>query len=103
MAGYRTNPLRRRLAEGGIGVVALGPNSADMCDFLGQFGFDAAFIDFEHGGVTWRELADITRACDLWDMGAVVRVSKLDEALILRALDLGASSIDGIFQKLFYY
>ncbi len=93
MTDYRPNPLRRRLAEGGIGVIAIGPNTADMCDFLGQFGFDAAFIDFKHGGVTWRELADITRACDLWDMGAVVRVSTLDEALILRALDLGATSI----------
>ncbi len=93
MTGYRSNPLRRRLAEGGIGVVTIGSNTADMCDFLGQFGFDAAFVDFEHGGVTWRELADITRACDLWEMGAVVRVSRLDEALILRALDLGATGI----------
>ena len=93
MTSYRPNPLRRRLAQGEIGVIANGPNNADMCDFLGQFGFDAAFVDFEHSGFTWRELADITRACDLWDMGAVVRVSRLDEALILRALDLGATSI----------
>ena len=93
MTSYRANPLRRRLMRGEVGVIANGPNTSEMCDFLGQFGFDAAFVDFEHGGFDWRELADISRACDLWDMGAAVRVSKLDEALILRALDLGATSI----------
>ena len=93
MAGHQSNPLRRRLARGEIGVVANGFNSPEMCDFLGPMGFDAAFVDFEHGAVGWRELADISRVCDLWDMGTAVRVSRLDESLILRALDLGATSI----------
>ena len=93
MTDYRHNPLRRRLAAGEIAVVALGFNSADMCDFLGPMGFDAVFVDFEHGAFGWREIADISRACDLWEMGTAVRVPRLDEALILRALDLGADSI----------
>ena len=93
MTDFRTNPLRRRLAAGEIGVVALGFNSAEMCDFLGPMGFDAAFVDFEHGAFGWGEIGDISRACDLWEMGTAVRVPHLDEALILRALDLGADSI----------
>ena len=93
MANHQSNPLRQRLAAGEIGVVALGFNSADMCDFLGPMGFDAAFVDFEHGAFGWREIADISRACDLWGMGTAVRVPQLDESLILRALDLGADSI----------
>ena len=93
MIDYHSNPLRRRLAAGEIGVVALGFNSADMCDFLGPMGFDAAFVDLEHGAFDWREISDISRACDLWGMGTAVRVPHLDEALILRALDLGADSI----------
>ena len=93
MAGHQTNPLRRRLAADEIGVVALGFNSAEICDFLGPMGFDAAFVDFEHGSFGWREISDISRACDLWEMGTAVRVPQLDESLILRALDLGADSI----------
>lgn len=93
MASYPSNPLRNRLAQGEVGVMALGPNGPETCDFLGQLDIDAVFVDFEHGPYGWRELADITRACDLAGLGTVVRVSKLDEALILRALDLGATGI----------
>ena len=93
MADHHSNPLRRRLAAGEVAIIALGFNSADMCDFLGPMGFDAAFVDFEHGAFGWREIADISRACDLWEMGTAVRVPQIDEALILRALDLGANSI----------
>ena len=90
---YSTNQLKKTIDSGGVGVIANGPNNSDMCDFLGHLGFDAAFIDFEHGGVSWSELADITRACELWGMSSVVRVNRLDEALILRTLDQGASAV----------
>ncbi len=90
---YSTNQLKKTIVSGGVGVIANGPNTSDMCDFLGHLGFDAAFIDFEHGGVSWSELADMTRACELWGMSSVVRVNKLDVAQILRTLDQGASAV----------
>ncbi|MDA1280199.1 MAG: aldolase/citrate lyase family protein [Chloroflexi bacterium] len=90
---YPTNQLKATIDSGGIGVIANGPNNSEMCDFLGSLGFDAAFVDFEHGGVSWAELADISRACELWGMSSVVRVNRLDEALILRTLDQGASAV----------
>jgi len=90
---YSTNQLKKTIEEGGVGIIANGPNNSEMCDFLGHVGFDAAFVDFEHGGVSWSELADITRACELWGMSSVVRVNKLDEAQILRTLDQGASAV----------
>lgn len=90
---YSTNQLKKTIEEGGVGIIANGPNNSEMCDFLGHVGFDAAFVDFEHGGVSWSELADITRTCELWGMSSVVRVNKLDEAQILRTLDQGASAV----------
>lgn len=93
MAEYRKNSLKKKILSGGVGVMANGLNNAEVCDFLGQFGFDGAFIDFEHGSVSWGELADITRACDLWGMAPVVRVNRLDPAQVLRTLDQGAMGI----------
>ncbi len=93
MAELAVNKLRKKIAEGGVGVIANGQNTPDMCDYIGQFGFDAAFIDFEHGGVSWADLSNITRACELWGMASIVRVNKLDEAQILRTLDQGASGV----------
>ncbi len=90
---YPTNRLKQKLEAGEVGVIANGPNSSDMCDFLGQQGFDAAFVDFEHGGVSWSEMSDISRACEIWGMASVARVNRLDEALILRTLDQGASGV----------
>lgn len=90
---YSVNRLKQVIDNGGVGVIANGPNNSDMCDFLGHLGFDAAFVDFEHGGVSWAELADISRACELWGMSSVVRVNRLDEAQILRTLDQGASDV----------
>jgi len=93
LAEFAANPIKKKIAEGGVGVIANGPNTSDMCDFLGQFGFDAALIDFEHGGVSWGELSDITRACELSGMASLVRLNRLDEAQILRTLDQGASGV----------
>jgi 4-hydroxy-2-oxoheptanedioate aldolase len=90
---YSANQLKKTIDSGGVGVIANGPNSSEMCDFLGHIGFDAAFVDFEHGGVSWSDLADISRACELWGMSSVVRVNRLDVAQILRTLDQGASAV----------
>ncbi|MDP6666632.1 MAG: aldolase/citrate lyase family protein [Dehalococcoidia bacterium] len=90
---YSTNQLKKTIDSGGIGVIANGPNNSDICDFLGHLGFDAAFIDFEHGNVSWAELPDIARACELWGMASLVRVNRLDEAQRRRTLDQGASAV----------
>ena len=83
---YKRNTLKRKLEQGAIATIANGPNNSNMCDLIGQFGFDAAFVDFEHGGVSWSELSDISRACELWDMASVVRVNTLEPSLILKFL-----------------
>src|SRR5689334_7945266 len=64
-----------------------------MVDFLGQFGFDGIWIECEHGPVSWEQIGDMSRACDLWNMASVVRVNDNQPGLIYRALDRGASGI----------
>src|SRR6266852_3607657 len=85
--------IKNRLREGKAVTVLSGHHNSDMIDFLGQFGFDGVWIECEHGGVDWDEIGDMTRACDLWNMASIVRVSSNEPWLITRTLDRGASGI----------
>ncbi len=70
-----------------------GPHTSDIIDFLGQFGFDAMWIETEHGPVDYADIPDMTRACDLWDMTSIVRVNQNVPGIIYRTLDVGAQGI----------
>ncbi len=85
--------IKRRLREGKTVCVLSGHHNTDMIDFLGQFGFDGIWIECEHGPVSWEQIGDMSRACDLWNMASIVRVNANEPWLITRTLDRGASGI----------
>jgi len=61
----RTNKAKEKLAAGQVVTTISGLSSSEIIDFMGPLGFDAAWIEGEHGSVTWEQLGDMTRACDL--------------------------------------
>ena len=80
--------------ERGENVICIsGLNSTHIIDFLGQFGFDAVWIEAEHGPNDFADIPDLTRACDLWDMTSVVRVNRNNAGIIYRTFDVGAQGI----------
>lgn len=89
----REAPIRRKLREGKAVSVVSGHYTADMIDYLGQYGLDGIWIECEHGATSWEQLGDYSRACDLWGMASLVRVSANEPGLITRTLDRGASGI----------
>src|SRR5919109_3161948 len=89
----RENRAKQKLLNGQVVTVTSGHQSSDMIDFLGQFGFDAMWIETEHGPVSWEQIGDMSRACDLWGMSPIVRVNANEPWLITRTLDRGASGI----------
>ena len=93
MADIRPNRVKRKLQEGKCATVIGGVLNAEVADFLGQFGFDAIWIDTEHGPYGWEEAANMSRACDVWGMTPIARVGNNDNALITRTLDMGATGI----------
>ncbi len=93
MPAIRTNPAKQKLQNGQLVAAISGLQNADVIDFLGPIGFDAAWIEGEHGPVDWDPLADMTRACDLWGMASIARVSSNEPWLITRTLDRGAMGI----------
>ena len=89
----RENRAKRKLLAGQPVTVTSGHQTSDMIDFLGQFGFDAMWIECEHGPVSWEQIGDMSRACDLWGMSSIVRVNANEPWLITRTLDRGATGI----------
>ena len=93
MVQPRENRAKRKLQLGEIVTAVSGYNTADIIDFLGQFGFDAVWIEGEHGPIDFADIPDMTRASDLWGMTSVVRVNLNIPGVIYRTLDVGAQGI----------
>jgi 4-hydroxy-2-oxoheptanedioate aldolase len=87
------NQIRQKLLAGkAVGVVS-GAHNNDLVDFLGQFAPDGIWGEGEHGPIDWDAIGDFSRACDLWNVASIVRVSANEPWLITRTLDRGASGI----------
>ena len=89
----RENTAKRKLERGERLVCISGLNSTHVIDFLGQFGFDAVWIEAEHGPTDFADIPDLTRACDVWGMTSVVRVNRNNPGIIYRTFDVGAQGI----------
>jgi len=89
-----TTKLQTTLDGGGVAVVVASHSmTSDTVDFVGSLGFDAVWLEGEHGPVTWDRLGDLTRAAELWEMATLLRVRTLDPTLIVRGLSLGSTGI----------
>ena len=93
MPTIRSNKAKEKLASGQAVTTISGLSSSEIIDFMGPLGFDAAWIEGEHGSVTWEQLGDMTRACDLWSMTPITRVTANEPWLITRMLDRGSMGI----------
>ncbi len=93
MPAIRVNNSKEKLKADQVVVTISGHLTSEIIDFLGPMGFDAAWIECEHGSVTWEQLGDMTRACDLWGMTPITRVNSNEPWLITRTLDRGSLGI----------
>ena len=93
MPPIRSNRIKEKLNNSQVTVTISGVLSSEMVDFLGPLGFDGVWLECEHGGVTWEQLGDMTRACDLWGVTPITRVNSNEPWLITRTLDRGSMGI----------
>lgn len=90
----RHNLAKEKLAAGKpVNMVAPGYTSAGLVELLGRMGFDAVFIDCEHGPAGWEDVEHMVRAAELADATPIVRVQSNDPSTIGRALDRGAGGV----------
>ncbi len=93
MSPIRRNTAKEKLQANQVAVTISGNMTSEIIDFLGPVGFDAVWIECEHGPITWEQLGDMSRACDLWGMTSITRVNSNEPWLITRTLDRGSMGI----------
>ena len=94
MASLRPNRVKQKMSNGDVAVGVMGPvMTADLIDVLGPMGFDAVWLEGEHGPVDFGDIPDLTRAADLWGMTSIVRVNENRYGPIYRTLDLGSQGV----------
>jgi len=81
----------------GRGQCVFGPfmktSDPAFVEIAGRAGFDFTILDMEHGPADFSLLQNLIRAAECAGTLPVVRVSKLDEVSISRALDVGARGV----------
>ena len=91
----KKNHLKRALNEG---KVVFGPfmkfTDPAAVEVMGFAGFDFVIIDEEHGPISMESAQNMIRAAESVNITPIIRVGNNDEALILRALDIGAQGIE---------
>ena len=89
----RPNRVKQRLANGEAAFAVGGFYDSDAMDQFGPNGFDAVWLEGEHGNVDFRDIGDYTRACDIWGLTSVVRINMNEPGVVYRTLDRGAQGL----------
>ena len=89
----RQNRVKQRLANGEAAFAVGGFYDSDAIDQFGPNGFDAVWLEGEHGNVDFRDIGDYTRACDIWGLTSVVRINMNEPGVVYRTLDRGAQGL----------
>jgi 2-keto-3-deoxy-L-rhamnonate aldolase RhmA len=91
----RPNPVKRRLAEGGvaIGTFLLEFGTTGIARLAAEAGADFAILDMEHTGWTTETIRMLLATARPTGMVPVVRVPATEYHFIARVLDIGAMGV----------
>jgi 4-hydroxy-2-oxoheptanedioate aldolase len=90
----RTNFLKEKLKAGKpvLGTWAIIP-SVVTADIMASAGLDFMIIDSEHGPISFETAQKMVIACEARNVSPVMRLSGINEADILKALDIGVHAV----------
>lgn len=90
----RDNFLKQKLENGKavLGTWSIIPSTI-AADIISSTGLDFIIIDSEHGPISFETAQDMVIACESRGVSPVMRVGAIDEAQILKALDIGVHCI----------
>ena len=85
--------FKNKLKDDFVLGVFMKTSDPAFVEIAGYGGLDYVILDLEHGPLDNRFIENMVRAAEIADIIPIVRVKKLDEVEILKALDLGAKGI----------
>jgi len=90
----RRNYLKDKLKSGKsvLGTWAVIPSVVTV-DIIASAGLDFIIIDAEHGPITFETAQNMAIACESREVSPIMRVPIVDEADILKALDIGMHGV----------
>ena len=90
----KTNFLKEKLNSGKnvIGTWSIIPSVVNI-EVIAASGLDFIIIDGEHGPINFETAQKMAMACELHKVSPLMRVSGVNEAEILKALDIGCHGI----------
>ena len=90
----RGKRIREKLRAGRpVFTTPLTFHAPRLVELLARSGVDQIFLDAEHGPLSERDCEEMIRAADLYDLPVSIRVPVNAPHVILRYLDIGASTI----------
>lgn len=88
------NFLKEKLEKGQpvLGTWSIIPSTIST-DIIASTGLDFIIIDAEHGPISFETAQNMVITCESRNVSPVMRVGTIDEADILKALDIGVHCI----------
>lgn len=86
--------LKKKMQEGPVFGTFINLPAACVPEILANAGLDFGIVDLEHAGFSDELVEAMMRGADSCGLPLIVRPRELDRALVLRALDQGASGVE---------
>ena len=90
----RPNKIKENLKSNKQSIVLSGYfDSPNQVEFISSMDVDGVWIEGEHGPIDFSDIPNISRACDIYGVTSIFRITSHDYGLIYRYLDLGAQGL----------
>ena len=90
----RPNKIKENLKLNKQSIVLSGYfDSPNQVEFISSMSVDGVWIEGEHGPIDFSDIPNISRACDIYGVTSIFRITSHDYGLIYRYLDLGAQGL----------
>mgnify|MGYP001410203934 FL=1 len=90
----RPNKIKENLKLNKQSIVLSGYfDSPNQVEFISSLNVDGVWIEGEHGPIDFSDIPNISRACDIYGVTSIFRITSHDYGLIYRYLDLGAQGL----------